>query len=307
MTSRAFSSIIGNGFLPAVLATLLWSSAFVSARYLLGGTPQRIDPMSLVCYRFLIGAGVIFAIARLRGEPLKLHSIREAVETILVALLLYFLMSFLFFLGQPSVSATTSALFIESGPGLIVIACNLLRGRKPTRTAIVAIGLGVLGCMLVLNIITVNGIHYDFTSLAGQLFLLAAAISWVAGSVRGQQLMRRSNWLPLTGWSQLIAAGMMLPWMGIFHDQLIFPREFGAWNAVVVMGIFPSALAFIAWSYAMPRMELWKLSLIQNLTPVFTLAGAWLLLGEQLSALNFLGVALVLSAVAITVLPQKQP
>ncbi len=286
------------GAAAAVVATLLWSSAFVSARYLLGDS-RRIDPMTLVFFRFAIGAAVVFGVAKLFRAPLRLESAGQFRGVIPVAFFLYFLMSFLFFIGQRWTSATTSALFIESGPALLVIVWKLLCRRPTGRDEIAAVLLGGLGCMFVLNIISASGIHFGDTSRFGQLLLLCAAISWVIGSVQGRKLMNCRNPLAVTGWCQLVSALMMVPLLVIFHREIILPHEAAAWGAVLAMGIFPTALAFILWGYAMPRLELWKLSLIQNLTPVFTLAGAWMILDERLTWFNLIGMALVLTALAI--------
>ncbi len=289
-----------------VISTLLWGSAFVSARYLLGASPQRVDAMSLVFYRFLIGSVLIFAVARARGISWKLHSAVEFRQVAVVGFFLYFLMSCLFFVGQRTASATTAALFLESGPALIVIVWKLMRGRPTGRAEIFAVAAGLIGCMMVLNMISAAGIRYETGSWAGELALLGAAISWVIGSVYGQELMRSERRMALTGWCELLAGLMVLPVMFWNRSGLIVPSGWASWGVIAVVGIFPTGLAFIAWGAAMPRLALWKLSMLQNLTPVFTLIGAWLLLDERMTGFNLAGIALVLAGLSVAVLATRR-
>ena len=51
-----------QGYILALLATMLWGSSFIAARYLLAGTPQT-DPLFMVFCRFGIAAAVIFLIS----------------------------------------------------------------------------------------------------------------------------------------------------------------------------------------------------------------------------------------------------
>ena len=304
--------IMGNGNAErvgiglGVLATLLWSSAFISARYLMGSVPPRLDPMSLVFYRFLIGSILVFAMAKVRGDSLKLRSASEIRQVIAVSFFLYFLMSYLNFYGQRTASATTAALFLESGPALIVIIWKLLRGKSTSRAEIGAVIAGLIGCMMVLNIISADGIHYTTGSWLGELSLLGAAISWVIGSVYGQELMRSERRLALTGWCQVFAGAMVLPAALCNVSGIIIPTGWDAWGAIVLIGIFPTGLAFVAWSAAMPRLALWKLSMLQNLTPIFTLFGAWLLLGERPTGFNFAGIVLVLAGLSAAILATRR-
>lgn len=299
MTSASIrNDRIGLGY--AVLTTLFWGSAFVSARYLLGGTP-KVDSFSLVFYRFLIGSAVIFSIILWKKQKMLLRSASEWRAVLKVSFFLFWLVSFLFFIGQRTVSATTAALFLESGPALLLILWKLVRRNRTSKAEIVAVIAGLFGCMLVLNIISADGIHFG-GSFWGQLAMLGSAISWVIGSFSGQRLMESGNRLVKTAWCELFSALFTLPIMLFMHDKLIVPSSLNAWGAIVIMGVFPSAFAFMAWGEAMVRLPLWKLSLTQNLTPVFTLIGAVLILNEQLTFLNFTGIMAVLIGLSIAVI-----
>lgn len=290
----------------AVLATLLWSSAFVCGRYLLGGERPLMDPYTLVLVRFVVGSAVVFGLAALRGQPLGIGR-RQWPLLAGTSLFMYTLMSVFNFCGQRTVSATMAALILESGPALLLLVWNMVCGRRLSWAEWVSVLGGALGCMLVLNIITLSGVQVGGSAL-GQLLLLASALCWVVGSVWNQRLMMRADSkLALVGWCQLAGAVMMLPVLAVCREGLVLPRTGLVWAVAVCVGVFPTALAFVAWGEAAARLPLWQLSLMQNLTPVFTLLAASLLLGEPATMLNVVGMALVVASLSLAVLAGRRP
>ena len=295
-----------QGYILALLATMLWGSSFIAARYLLAGTPQT-DPLFMVFCRFGIAAAVIFLISILLKKDIRLTSKRQVWEIFRAAFLLYWAMSLLLFMGQKSASATTGALFLESGPAVLAILWKILCREKTTPVELGGCFLCFIGSMMVLNILTPGGFNFAGNWI-GQTLLLTSAVSWVAGSVYTRKLMQTSDKLTTTGWLCLTAALLTLPVMGIFHESIIIPRTFPAWSILFYFGVFPTAAAFVFWNTAMLHLPLWKLNLMQNLTPLFTLMGAYFLLGEKLSPFGLAGMFIVLGSLsAIVLLTAKAP
>ena len=282
-----------KGMLLAGSASFLWSSAFVTAGFLLGGGAKKIDPLTLTALRYLIGGVIILGIAWITKRPLMFNSQRQFLLVLGAALQLYLLTSFFSFMGQRSVTATSGALIVDAGPVILVALWNLLM-LKSSKLEVLSVAIAALGALMVLNVLTPAGLNYDSASVTGQLFCLVAAIVWITGSRCTKSLMESGgDSLVMTGWCELAAGLMggvvMLP----AAPTLILPASPDVWLGVAVMAIFPSALAYIAWGLALKQCEMWKLLLTQNLTPVFTMIGSYLLLGEKLTLFNITGMILV--------------
>jgi drug/metabolite transporter (DMT)-like permease len=71
-----------------------------------------------------------------------------------------------------------------------------------------------------------------------------------------------------------------------------------AW--VVYLGVFPTALAFTTWAYALARSNAGRLAAMTYLVPPLSILFGWLLLGEVPPALAIAGGALCLVGVGIT-------
>ena len=83
-----------QGYLLALLTTMLWGSSFVAARSLLAGTPQT-DPLFMVFCRFGIGALTLFLLAFLLKKDVRIKSRRHAWQIFRAASLIYWGMSLL--------------------------------------------------------------------------------------------------------------------------------------------------------------------------------------------------------------------
>ncbi len=293
-----------KGAILAVLSCFLWGSVFIFARYLLG-SPQKIDPYSLVFFRFSIASTILFIYARCKRQPLLPKSWKQFSGMVTTGIFLYWLMSMLFFIGQRTVTAMTSSLFIESGPAIILILWKIISRQKTTKAELVACVLGFIGSMFVLNIISPKGLHL-YGNPWGILCVFMAAVSWVIGGYFGKDLMKTGPRITAVAWCMLICALLELPVLAVMHKSLIFPNSPSAWWAILGMAVFPTAIAFMTWGEAMALLPLWQLNLTQNLTPVFTLIGSYFILHEQLTVWNVFGIAIVLLGLSAAALNSRK-
>ena len=80
----------------------------------------------------------------------------------------------------------------------------------------------------------------------------------------------------------------------------IGPRASSSIWWLVYLGVFPTALAFTTWAYALSHMNASSLGATTYLVPPITVLLGWLFLGEVPPALAFVGGALCLGGVALT-------
>ena len=101
------------------------------------------------------------------------------------------------------------------------------------------------------------------------------------------------------GFPRTLFAGFFLP----FVPQLV--RQAGAaptgslaW--IVYLGVFPTAVGFVTWAFALSRTDAGRLGATTYLVPPLSILFGWLWLGESPAALAYLGGALCLAGVALS-------
>lgn len=69
---------------------------------------------------------------------------------------------------------------------------------------------------------------------------------------------------------------------------------------IVYLGVFPSAIAFVAWAYALSHSDAGTFAQSTFLVPFITALIAWVLLDEVPPALAFVGGALCIAGVLVS-------
>jgi drug/metabolite transporter (DMT)-like permease len=69
--------------------------------------------------------------------------------------------------------------------------------------------------------------------------------------------------------------------------------------AVLYLGVFPAALAYLAWSYALSRMPASVLSAFLYLSPVLAIMIAFVWIAEVPSVVSLVGGAIAVAGVAL--------
>lgn len=107
---------------------------------------------------------------------------------------------------------------------------------------------------------------------------------------------------------QLAVCGAVCVGIAGAAGDIEVPRGATVWSALIVTSLVASALGFFVQTYAQHHAPPARTALILASEPAFAGLFGWLLAGERLSALSWLGAALILTAiVAVEVVPRVRP
>jgi drug/metabolite transporter (DMT)-like permease len=90
-----------------------------------------------------------------------------------------------------------------------------------------------------------------------------------------------------------------LPFTGVFVSEAARAPLSATLN-VVYLGVFPTALAFTTWAYALARTTAGRMGATTYLVPALVVLMSWLFLGEVPGRLTLVGGALCLAGVAVS-------
>lgn len=282
--------------LAAVAFTLItWASAFVAIRHL--GT--TVPPGSLSLGRLLIAVAVLGAMTlRLwhrRGHR-RLPTRREWPLVALGGASWIGVYNLTLNESERRIDAGTAALLVQIGPILVALLATVVLGERMTRWLLIGLAVGFGGVVLIARASS-NGDNGD---LLGVLLGVIAALTFAVGVITQKKLLTSGmTALEMTFWYYVVGLVVCLPWtwelVGVAADASASDFFWVAW-----LGIFPSAIAFVTWAYALSHSDAGKFALSTFLVPFITTLIAWLLLSEVPPPMAFVGGVLCIVGVLIT-------
>ncbi|GAA2747849.1 DMT family transporter [Kitasatospora cinereorecta] len=272
----------------AATAVVLWASAFVSIR----SAADHFGPGALALGRLLVGSLVLVVMLLARGEGLPP---RAAWPGIAASGVVWFgLYTVAIHWGEHLVDAGTAAMVVALGPLLIALLGGRLLGEGLPRKLLAGLAVSFCGA-LVVGIATSSG----GGPIGGILLCALAAVTYAVGVVLQKPALRHASPLQATVFGCLTGAAVCLPFAPQLVSQ-VAAAPAGATLNMVYLGLFPTALAFTAWAYALARTTAGRLGATTYTVPALVVLMSWAVLGELPRPLAFVGGALCLAGVALS-------
>jgi drug/metabolite transporter (DMT)-like permease len=275
----------------ALLTVVLWASAFVGIR----AVADDLSPGSFALGRLLVAAAALGVIVALRRPALPRH--RSDWTLIAVSGVVWFGGYFIALnAGEGLVDAGTAAMLVNVGPILIAIFAGLfLREGFPPRLVIGSV-IAFAGT-LIIGVASGSQAGQENAPL-GVLLCLIAAVAYAIGVTVQKPALARVPALSVTAIACAIGAMVTLPFGPLLIEELgSAPPDAIAW--IVYLGIFPTAIAFTTWAFALNRTTAGRLGSTTYLVPPVAIGLAWLMLNEVPPALAFVGGALCIGGVIV--------
>ncbi|WP_100448481.1 DMT family transporter [Glycomyces xiaoerkulensis] len=272
----------------AGLTVLLWSSAFVSIRYVV----QHVDPGPVTLGRSGIAAVVLLLIWGVRREGLPG---RRAWPGIVTAGVLWFgVYMFALNWGEQLVDAGTAALVVNIGPILIALLGGWLLREGFAPRLFVGIAVSFAG----VAVVSLSMSQDTGRSVFGVLLCVVSAVTYAISVVVQKPTLRHATSLQFTAFGNAVAAVLFLPFAPRLFSQLDAAPS-AATLHVLYLGLVPTALAFLSWGYALKYTTAGRMGATTYIIPALVVLMSWLFLSEVPAWLTLGGGVLCLLGVAI--------
>ena len=170
-----------------------------------------------------------------------------------------------------------------------LIALALFRSRiAPAAWAGVAVSTAGLALL--------SGVHAG--SAAGDLLVLAAAGVYSLQIVLMERFAPRFDAVAFT-LVEMAAACLGLGAVALARGELGVPHGWTVWGALLVTGVFASALAFLVQTWAQRRTSATRTALAFAMEPVFAAFFGITLAGDRLGALGWTGCAAIMAGIVL--------
>lgn len=273
----------------AAVTVVLWASAFVSIR----SAGAAYSPGALALGRLSAGAVSLGAICLLRRAGLPP---RAAWRGIAISGVLWFgFYMVVLNWGEQQVDAGTAALVVNIGPLLIALLGARLLGDPMPPRLLAGMAVSFAGALAVGLSMSGSG----GSSVLGVVLCLLAAVGYAGGVVAQKPALAKASALQVTTFGCLVGAVGCLPFAGQLVREAADAPVSATLN-MVYLGVFPTALAFTTWAYALARTTASRMGATTYAVPALVVLMSWLALGEVPGLLTLGGGVLCLAGVAVS-------
>jgi drug/metabolite transporter (DMT)-like permease len=299
----AEGTIPGGAVTPRQIGAMLalgtiWGSSYLFIKLLV----DAVDPITIIAFRMVLGAltlGVILLAQRRRLPAWGTTWGHLAVMSLLGNLLPFWLIAW-------SQKHTTSALAAVLNAAIplftLLIAATAFRMERITPNRVAGIALGMVG----VGFLTGRSVlDYESSGGLGALALLAAslcygfAFAYARRFVRGNPL---SNVTAQLGMGAIVIAPVALLVGSIETDRLA-ATDIAGW---VVLSAVGTGLAYVIYYALIAEMGATAASFVTYIIPVVGIILGWAVLDEHLAWTGFLGMALIVVGVWVSVGRRQQ-
>jgi len=286
--------------LPLVAAgvtMVLWASAFVVIRALSGA----VDPGPLALGRLLVGSVVLTGVAVLRRGhgAFRIPGGRPLILIVAYGILWFGVYTIAVNAAGRHLDAGTSAMIVNLAPVIVAVLAGAFLGEGFPRQLMIGLLIAFAGVVIIAGASRSGQVDPLGVALA-----LAAAGLYAIGVLLQKQALASVDPVTVTWLGALAGTVATLPFLGSLTAQLRaepWPVTVG----VVYLGVFPTAIAFLLWSYALARTSAGRMAASSYVVPGIAVLLSWLLLGEAPAPVALVGGAVSLAGVALTRVPLR--
>ncbi|WP_373355303.1 DMT family transporter [Pseudoroseicyclus sp. CXY001] len=274
-----------------------WSSAFTSARIIVTAAP----PLTALTARYLLAGIIAIALARALGQHLP-RDRRTWTAIVIFGICQNALYLGLNFVAMQWVEASVAAIIASAMPLIVAFLGWVVLGDRPGPLALAGLVAGMAGVALIMATRIEGGAVGLGLALCviGALALAVATLAVKGASGSGNLVM-------VIGLQMLVGAvSVGLPALALERGAEI------AWSSTLVLSfayttIFPGLVATWIWFLLVRRIGTVKASAFHFLNPFIGVAVAAVLLGERLTLLDGIGVAIIAAGILAVQLSKAPP
>jgi DME family drug/metabolite transporter len=279
------------GYAFIIAAALLWATIGPSARFVLR---VGLDPLEISFWRAAIG-GLLFALHAAARGRLRLAR-RDLPAVGGFALLGVTIFYWSYFRAVELGGAALAAILLYTAPAWVAIAATLWLGERLTARKTFAVALTLAGIVLV-----AVGSGTAATGVTGLAFPRVSALSWglVAGLAYAGYYLFGKRYFARYEASTLFAYALPVGALLLLPAVTFAPKSGSEWLVLLFLGIVPTYGAYLLYGFGLARVEATRAATVATMEPVAAAALAYLVWGEELRGIGYLGAALVLAGVLL--------
>ncbi|PWK11550.1 DMT family transporter [Tumebacillus permanentifrigoris] len=281
------------GSLYLALAASIWGGMYVVVKV----TVAVIPPFELVWMRYLVALIALLIVGLITRQSWRIHK-RDVPLILVIGLVGYTLSIVLQETGTLLSSAQMGAMITSSTPAFMVVFARILLRELLTWRKVLSVSFATLGVLLI-----VGGFQSEGSHQLGSISLVVAALTWALMSVLVKRVPSHYSQLVVTTYGIFVALVALTPIVvGQLHllnvQQLMHPA---IWGGVLYLGVVSTAGGFLLWNRGLQMLNASSGGVFFFFQPLVGTLLGWLLLGEQIGVMFWIGAVLILGGVLFVI------
>jgi drug/metabolite transporter (DMT)-like permease len=282
-----------RGVGPLVVAgvtMVLWASAYPGIRAGL----HSYSPTDLATLRYTAAALTLGGCALVKR--VRLPRWRDLLRIALLGLVGIALYGVALNAGEVSVPAAVASVLINTSPIFVALEARIWLGERLHRVGWLGMFLSFAGVVVIAR----SGSSGVGSPLDAHVLLIVGAAFAFSLYVVGQKpLLTRYIPVEFAFYAVCASACLLLVFFGPGLPDAVRAAPLSDTLAVIYLGVFPGAIGYVTWAYALAHISASSAASFLFLQPLLALGIAWVWLGELPSALALVGGVLALSGVMV--------
>ena len=272
----------------AIFINLIWASTFIFVKMAL----KDLGPLTIGGLRYFLGFLILLPFM-LKSRQRPSFSRAAWVQLFLIGFSSYTLANSAMFWSLRYLPATTVSFLMGLTTLLVFFGGMLWLKEIPDRFQTIGIIITLVGTGMFFSVGLKPG------EPIGIILMGLALLCFTVFGILGRNTARAQtvDTLSLTAYPLAIGGGLLLlvaiPLEGIPH------ASFQTWGLVVWLAAINTSLAYVLYNHSLQVLTAFQMNVLLNLAPIGTAVMGWFFLNEHLTALQFIGMVVVIVGVGL--------
>jgi drug/metabolite transporter (DMT)-like permease len=281
-----------------VALSFCWGLSWSAMRIAL----DEVSPWSMRLIGYSIGAVTLLTLLKAQGRSLAIPFGRHWMHILIAAL--FIVVSFGLAATFAQLLANTSRVIVVNYSMPVwssLLAYFVLHERINMRAAV-----GLALCVAGLSVLVIPVLETSMQEPIGLMLALVCAWGWACGTVYMKWARIKGDLLAIAFWQVMVGVALFGTFYLVFVGPPTYqPLRWQTWGGLLFNGVLGTGIAYFVWFNIIGRLSTAMASLGSLANPVVGVIGAAILLGDRPTIPDIIGFALIFSAAACVLIPQR--
>jgi len=275
-----------------IIGAALWGiiGIFVKELYILG-----LSTMQIVAVRTISATIILICYVYIKDKKLLVIKIKDLHYFISSGILSIVFFSWCYFSTINTTSLSIAVILLYTAPAFVTVISKFAFGETFTKKKIISLLLTFLGIILITN---QTGEKTVAIPLLAVITGLGSGFGYAMYSIIGKYALKKYKSLTFVTYTFITGSVFVIPVLFTINPEIV-EINFHLIEQIVLLGLFPTALAYIMYTIGLNNLEASKASITATIEPVVATMVGVLMFKEILLVTQYIGISLILFSIIL--------